>query len=91
METLKHFTTGEIAKICGTSRVVVNQWCNCGILKYYLLPFQKQRRILFDTLVEFVKEYNLPVTKLTIQKAWEDKIWQPEQNAGTPAKGHLQD
>ena len=58
--TKEHYTTGEIAKICGISSQTVVNYCNKGRIKAEQSPITGYRRISKAALVEFIRKNGLP-------------------------------
>ena len=54
------FTTGEISKICNVAQRTVIKWFDQGIIKGYVIPGTKDRRIPLNYLIEFMKKNNIP-------------------------------
>jgi excisionase family DNA binding protein len=57
METL---TTGQIAKICNVANRTVAKWIDMGLLKGYVIPGSKHRRVVKADLAAFVKKHGIP-------------------------------
>lgn len=55
------YTTGEVAKICRVAPRTVTKWFDSGRLKGYRLPMSTDRRIPQTDLLNFMKEYQLPI------------------------------
>ena len=53
-------TTGKVAKICSVSIRTVQNWFDAGLLKGYILPGGKDRRIPRKELNRFMKKYKIP-------------------------------
>jgi len=62
-------TTGEVAKICRVSSKTVQKWVDNGLLAGFRLPGGKDRRILRNELVRFMKENNMPLTLLPSEES----------------------
>ncbi len=58
------FTTGEVAEICKLSQQTVIRCFDRGELKGYRVPGSKFRRIPRESLLQFLKEHNLPLDEL---------------------------
>lgn len=56
----RHFTTFEVAKICGAYHTTVINWVNKGRLKARTTP-GGHRRIGASDLVEFMKRFEMPI------------------------------
>jgi len=54
------FTTGEVSKICNVAQRTAIKWFDQGIIKGYVIPGTKDRRIPLNYLIEFMKENNIP-------------------------------
>ena len=57
-------TTGEVAKICRVSSKTVQKWVDSGLLVGFRLPGGKDRRILRNELIRFMKDNSMPLTLL---------------------------
>ena len=55
------YTTGQVAKICRVTIRTVIKWYESGRIKGYKIPASKDRRIPHESLVEFLRENELPV------------------------------
>lgn len=53
-------TPGEVAKMLHVSNGTVNKWFDRGQLAGFRVPNSRHRRILRDSLIEFVKHHGLP-------------------------------
>lgn len=62
------FTTGEVADICKVSQQTVIRCFDGGRLKGYRVPGSKFRRIPRDSLLEFMKEHQIPLDRLDTGK-----------------------
>jgi excisionase family DNA binding protein len=58
------FTTGEVAEICKLSQQTVIRCFDRGELKGYRVPGSKFRRIPRESLLQFLKDNNLPLDEL---------------------------
>jgi excisionase family DNA binding protein len=56
MDTRKVFTTGQVAKICKVSGRTVANWCDNNKIKWYRIPGSRERRIVREHLLPFLKE-----------------------------------
>jgi len=56
-------TTGQVAQICGVSYGTVQKWFDLGLLKGYILPGGKDRRIQKAELICFMKNHKMSVPK----------------------------
>lgn len=56
-------TTGQVAKLCKVAPRTVCNWCDGNKLKYYRIPLSEDRRVQKVHLIEFMKEYGMPVPK----------------------------
>lgn len=56
----RDLTTGDAAKIAGVSQSLIIRWCNVGILKSYLVPGSKHRRISRRDLQQVIREHGMP-------------------------------
>jgi len=57
----KELTTGEVAKHCGVAPRTVTKWTDSRRLKAYKLPGSGDRRIVQGDLIDFLREYQMPV------------------------------
>lgn len=55
---------GQVAKICNVARRTATKWFDSGHLKGYRIPGSNDRRVPRENLVEFLKEYNMPLNGL---------------------------
>jgi len=56
-------TTGQVAQICSVATRTAQKWYDLGLLKDYILPGGKDRRITKVELICFMKNHNMPVPK----------------------------
>ena len=69
MDKIKNlFTTGEAADICDLSQQTIIRCFDAGRLKGFRIPGSKFRRIPYDSLVEFMKENNIPIRSIETGK-----------------------
>ena len=61
-------TTGEVAKICNVAPRTVSKWFDSGQLKGYRIPGSKDRRILMDELMRFMRAHGIPMQGITSGK-----------------------
>ncbi len=61
-------TTGDVAGICNVAARTVSKWFDHGQLKGYRIPGSKDRRIPVSELMRFMKEHNIPATRLPVGK-----------------------
>ena len=54
-------TTGEVAKICNVATRTVAKWIDSGELKGFRLPGGKNRRVLPECLIAFMKRNDIPL------------------------------
>jgi hypothetical protein len=54
--------TGKIAQIFKVAPRTVAKWIDTGILHGTRIPGSKHRRVSFEELVRFAKEYDLPMS-----------------------------
>ncbi len=54
-------TTGEVAKICNVATRTVAKWIDSGELKGFRLPGGKNRRVMMENLIAFMKRNNIPL------------------------------
>ncbi len=54
------FTTGEISKICNVAQRTAIKWFDEGIIDGYIIPGTKDRRVPFNSLLEFMKKNKMP-------------------------------
>ncbi|MFQ5577536.1 MAG: helix-turn-helix domain-containing protein, partial [Anaerolineae bacterium] len=62
-ETIKPFTTGEVARYCGVSRMGVIRWIQQGKLKAYVTP-GGHYRIQATDFYAFLERFNMPLYNL---------------------------
>jgi excisionase family DNA binding protein len=62
------FTTGEVAEICNISQQTVIRCFDNGRLKGFRVPGSKFRRIPRDSLIQFMKENDIPLDQLEMGK-----------------------
>ncbi len=62
------FTTGEVAEICKLSQQTVIRCFDRGQLRGYRVPGSRFRRIPRDSLVQFMKENQIPLDQLESRK-----------------------
>lgn len=58
------YTTGEVAQICNISQQTVIRCFDSGRLKGFRVPGSRFRRIPRESLIQFMKENNIPLDKL---------------------------
>lgn len=54
-------TTGEVAKYCGVNFRTVIRWIEKGYMKAYKLPGRGDNRVPIDSLIDFLKQNNMPI------------------------------
>ena len=70
LTTTKFFTTGQIARLCDVSIATVQKWIDSGGLDHFRLPLTgSERRVPRESLLAFLKKYNIPVDELEGKKA----------------------
>lgn len=62
------FTTGEVADICSLSQQTIIRNFDSGRLKGFRVPGSRFRRIPRDSLIQFMKEHNIPLDRLETGK-----------------------
>lgn len=62
------FTTGEVADICNISQQTVIRCFDNGRLKGFRVPGSRFRRIPRDSLIQFMKENDIPLDQLEMGK-----------------------
>lgn len=62
------FSTGEVADICNLSQQTVIRCFDSGRLQGYRVPGSRFRRIPRESLVQFMKEHNIPLDQLEMGK-----------------------
>ncbi|MEP0847679.1 MAG: response regulator [Phycisphaerae bacterium] len=62
------FTTGEVADICKVSQQTVIRCFDNGRLRGFRVPGSRFRRIPRDSLIQFMKENNIPLDQLEMGK-----------------------
>ena len=55
----EYYTTGNVAELCGVSRITVLRWIEKAYLPAFRLP-EGHYRIHVSDLNRFLKEYNIP-------------------------------
>lgn len=55
------FTTGQVARICGTSARTVSKWVDSGRLKGHRLPGSEDRRVYESDVVAFLEAHKMQV------------------------------
>ena len=68
MYNKKGFTTGEVAELCHVTIPTVIKWIESGELEGFKIPGSKNRRITRESLLTFMKKYNIPTTALEKSK-----------------------
>ena len=58
------FTTGEVAEVCNVSQQTVIRCFDSGRLKGFRVPGSRFRRIPRESLVQFMKDNNIPLDNL---------------------------
>jgi excisionase family DNA binding protein len=58
------FTTGQVAQICQVSPATVARWFDSGRLQGYRIPGSQDRRIVRESLLQFLAENGLPAQPL---------------------------
>lgn len=64
----KVFTTGEVAKVLGININTVIKWFDQGEIEGFKLPVSGERRIPYDSLIEFLKKNDIPLSLLEIKQ-----------------------
>ncbi len=64
----KVLTVGDVARICNVVSRTVVKWFDSGLLKGYKLPGSKDRRILPEDFIEFLKEHNMPYVEAVLEE-----------------------
>lgn len=64
----KGFTTGDVAALCHVTIPTVIKWIESRELDGFKIPGSKNRRITRDSLMKFMKKYNIPTTELEKRK-----------------------
>lgn len=62
------FTTGEVAEICKVSQQTVIRCFDSGRLRGFRVPGSRFRRIPRDSLIQFMKENDIPLDQLEVGK-----------------------
>ena len=61
----RHYTTGEVAKICKMSQGTIIKYFDKGYIKGFLMPpANTERRIPYRNLLDFMTENNIPLNFL---------------------------
>ncbi len=58
------YTTGDVARMLGTTHNTVTRWCNEGLIGGFRLPHSKERRIPIADLRAFMWEHRIPLDLL---------------------------
>jgi len=58
------YTTGEVAEICNVSQQTIIRCFDSGRLKGFRVPGSRFRRIPRESLVQFMKEHDIPLDRL---------------------------
>ncbi len=61
-------TIGDVARICNVVDRTVTKWFDTGLLKGYIIPGSKDRRILPEDLIEFLKEHKMPYVEAVLEE-----------------------
>ena len=70
LTTTKFFTTGQIARIRDVSIATVQKWVDAGELDHFMLPLTaSERRVPRESLLAFLKKYNIPTDEIEGKKA----------------------
>ena len=67
MDNDKRLTTGDIMKYCHVSRSTVLKWIKSDKLTAYLHP-DGQYRVTQISLVDFLKEYHMPIDEALLEE-----------------------
>lgn len=62
------FTTGEVAELCNLSQQTVIRCFDSGRLRGFRVPGSRFRRIPRDSLIQFMREHNIPLDQLQMGK-----------------------
>lgn len=62
------FTTGDVAEICKVSQQTVIRCFDSGRLRGFRVPGSRFRRIPRESLIQFMKEHNIPLDQLEMGK-----------------------
>ena len=54
-------STGQVAKFCNVAPRSVNKWFDSGLLKGYILPASRDRRIPLIELERFMRAHKIPI------------------------------
>ena len=54
-------STGQVAKFCNVAPRSVSKWFDSGLLKGYILPASKDRRVPLIELESFMRLHNIPI------------------------------
>lgn len=65
---MKAFTTGQVAKICEVGPRTVVKWFESGRLPGWRVPGSRDRRIAYDTLVQFLIANGMPLRGLATKR-----------------------
>lgn len=61
---MRVLTITQVAKICRVAPRTASKWFDKGLLKGYRIPGSRDRRVLSDHLVTFIKENDMPLELL---------------------------
>lgn len=53
-------TTGEVARLCQVTKRTVINWLDSGQLQGYRVPGSRHRRVPYENVLSFMREYGLP-------------------------------
>lgn len=54
-------TTGQVARICNVAPRTAAKWFDTGLVSGYRLPMSNSRRIYIHSLVQMLKQHNIPI------------------------------
>jgi len=63
-----NYTTGEVAKICGISQQTIIRCFDSGKIKGFKIAGSNFRRIPRESLIQFMRENNIPAENLAMRK-----------------------
>jgi len=72
MTQLKSYSTGDIARFCDVTLRTVIRWIERGSLKAYKLPGRGNNRVTEQELLNFLREYQIPIPQELKAKASND-------------------
>jgi excisionase family DNA binding protein len=78
-------TTGVVAQILKVAPRTVSKWFDAGKLRGYQIPGSQARRVPRENLIEFMREYKMPMALL---EEWDAQHAIADDNHAEPAASH---